>query len=204
MTRALAIGLPAFALLAFVAATCTFPEVTLSSGGAGGAAATSTLPGGAGGETLTTTSSSSTTTSGSGGTTTTSDTTTSGSGGTTTSATCPIDMDGDGAVSWKCLANGGDCGDSDVNAKPGIMEYSQIPIQNEIAPNTDPYDKNCDGDVETETSVLDCGLFCSGGNVQGYKAPVACGQSGALGHCGGIPCSWQAENPAKSKTQRCR
>jgi hypothetical protein len=115
---------------------------------------------------------------------------------------CPLDKDGDLAISWTC-SGGTDCADDDVNTHPGIMDYSSTPIQNEAAPNTNPYDKNCDGVVEKETKALGCQpLYCPGGN--GFNNDVACGASAPLGHCGGFPCGFQAENPAQSKVQKCR
>ena len=189
--------------------TCSFPDVTLGSGGSTAGAAGSSTIGGSGGVGDTTM------TAGAGGVGGTPAPTggagdggggSSGSGGgattSTTSEECPVDKDGDLAISWEC-AGGTDCADDDVNANPGIVDYSASPIQNEAAPNTDPYDKNCDGIVEKETKVLGCALFqCPGG--KGFKSDVPCGVSAPLGHCGGFFCSFQAENPAQSKTQRCR
>lgn len=190
--------------------TCSFPEITLATGGSAGTMATTSTTtvtggsGGVGGATETTGSG------GVGGTISPSGGAGAGGGiggsggGTTTSTSdaCPVDKDGDLAISWMC-AGGTDCADDDVNAHPGIADYSSTPIQNQAAPNTDPYDKNCDGVVEKETKVLGCKLFyCPGG--KGFKGDVACGASAPLGHCGGIPCAFQAENPAQSKVQRCR
>lgn len=191
--------------------TCSFPDVTLAggeptagaagsstSGGTGGVGGTTVMAGagGVGGTTAPTGGAGAG--DGSGGL--------SGSGGGTTTSTtsdvCPLDKDGDLAISWEC-AGGTDCADDDVNANPGIVDYSATPIQNEAAPNTDPYDKNCNDIVEKETKVLGCAfLHCPGG--KGFKSDVPCGVSAPLGHCGGIPCAFQAENPAQSKTQRCR
>ena len=195
-------------------ATCTFPEVTLgaggSTGGAAGSQTTSTTggSGGVGGATTTTgTGGVGGTTSATGGAGASGGTGgVGGTGGETTTSTmsgdCPVDNDGDQATSWKC-AGGADCADDDVNANPGITEYSSIPIQNEAAPNTAPYDKNCDGTVEKETKALGCAfLHCPGG--KGFQNDVACGASAPLGHCGGVPCGFQNENPSQSKIQRCR
>jgi hypothetical protein len=192
------------ALLAFLAvpvsvgaATCSFPEVTLSPGCSGGGTSTTASTGGNGGVGGTTGAAGEVGCAGAG-----------GIGGTTTSTTstppnCPVDKDGDMAVSWQC-GGGTDCADNDANTHPGITEYSATPIQNEKAPNTDPYDKNCDGTVENETPVLGCAPGHCPAGIVGFKSNVSCGTSAPLGHCEGFVCGWKAENPAMTKTQKCR
>ncbi len=192
-------------------ATCSFPEVTLAPGdttSTGGQSGTSTTsaPGGSGGVGG---AAGGTTNGGAGGTSATGGAAggTTASGGatmttTTTTDTCPIDEDGDQAISWMC-AGGTDCADDDVNTNPDFVGYSATPIQNQTAPNTPLYDRNCDGKVETETPVLSCSLVsCPQG--MGFAGDVPCGMTAPLGHCGGIPCAWKAENPAQEKIQKCR
>lgn len=185
------LGLAAFA----GALSCTFPDITLapedagSAGGSGGS--TSTISGGSAGST---TSSQSTTSQS------TSSSTTSSSSSSTT-ATCPLDSDNDGAVSWQCQG-GTDCADDDFNTNPSIDTPSAMAIQGPTAPNTDPYDKNCDGTVQEETPVLNCGIGCDS-SILGFQSHVDCGVTGTLGHCKAITCQWTPESPGMSKQQKC-
>jgi len=104
-------------------------------------------------------------------------------------------------VSWDC-PGGTDCADGDYNTNPGIDMPSAIAIQGPTAPNTNLYDKNCDGTVQEETPVLNCGLGCNS-NILGFQSHVDCGVTGTLGHCAAITCQWTPESPGKSKQQKC-
>lgn len=150
--------------------------------GAGGTSTTKSA-GGSGGGTSTSSSSSSS----------------GGSGGTT----CLEDGDDDTFTSW--CAGGPDCADEDLTANPDA-DFDSAPIAGETKPNTNPYDRNCDGEVERETPVLKCPKFVPCGSAQGYAAPVACGELGVLGECANnfLGCNWKALNPTVEKQQKCK
>jgi hypothetical protein len=188
--------------------SCTFPEVTFDATAAGGSGTTGTTTGTAGnggnggsgageggGGTSTSTSAG-----GSGGTTSTSSSTAAsgGSGG----ATCPEDGDDDTFLSW--CAGGPDCADEDptANSEAG---FDSAPITGATKPNTNPYDRDCDGSVERETAAIMCKVGSC--NAEGYDQDVDCGQLGVLGHCVpvlGIGCKWEAYSPTIMKQQKCK
>lgn len=205
--------IPALFLLVAGVAACSFPDITLApadtgsttggTGGEAGGTATGAAGGGGAGAGAGTAGSGTGAGGGAGGTG-----GTGGEAGSTSTGTdpCPIDGDGDMAVSWQC-PGGTDCADGDVNTHPGIDEPSSIPIQNEKAPGTLDYDKNCNGVEEAETPVLNCVFGNCSSAVKGFASPVACGASAPLGHCQSVAfigCQWKAENPAQNKTQKCK
>lgn len=150
---------------------------------------------GAGGGTSTTTSEG-----GGGGMTTTSTSAAGGGGG----STCAEDSDGDTFISW--CAGGPDCADEDMTAHPNAG-YDSAPIMGSTKPNTNPFDRDCNGVVQRETAVLACPAIAPCGSAQGYQAAVACGQFGALGHCVSdfiLGCKWAPLNPAVDKQQKCK
>jgi hypothetical protein len=135
----------------------------------------------------------------------------SSSGGATSSSSssggtnCPTDEDQDGAISSQCLG-GTDCADQDLKAHPELptVSFQSAPIQGTTAPNTQPYDFNCDGQETTETPVLDCQLKCLVGGGSGYLSTVKCGESAALGHCEIVTCAWKPDSPPQNRVQRCK
>jgi hypothetical protein len=120
-----------------------------------------------------------------------------GSDGTSTSSGgCNTDEDGDGAISWQC-PGGTDCADQDARAHPGAAFFTGPSIMGARSPGTLSYDFDCDQKETMEWPKLVCnGASCATPpQTQGFNsAEVACGNSGMLGHCAGLPCSWVSDS----------
>jgi hypothetical protein len=186
-------------LLVTAAATgvsCSFPKIEFfgpTSGTGGGGGAISSATGGA-------TESSTASTGGEGNSGASSSSDSSSSGG----ANCMTDEDQDEAISSQCQ-QGTDCADQDDKAhpEPPPVTAQSAPIQGATAPNTLPYDFNCDGQETGETLVLNCQLFCNSSEI-GYQSAVKCGDAALVGHCEAVSCKWTAESPPQNRVQKCK
>jgi hypothetical protein len=175
--------------------SCSFPEIefygSTSGTGSGGAASSASASGGGGAT------ESSTASKGSGGNG-------SGSSSSSSGTDCMTDADQDGALSTQCQG-GTDCADDDPRAhpEPPTVIVQGAPIQGATAPNTLPYDFNCDEQETGETPVLGCTGLCNPNEI-GYQSAVKCGTAAPLGHCEAITCAWKFENPPQNRLQKCK
>ncbi len=101
---------------------------------------------------------------------------------------------GQAAPPWRSDCRGPDCNDDDPNVHPGQSQYFSAPSGRRSAAMASPWDYDCSGAVEADSSVtLACGGCPSCGIAQQrpVNTPTECGQvvksSSCLNSCGGSP-----------------